>query len=1509
MRLYRPEWDVSLIDVLRDRVTSDLAVIGDALGGLPGGFSLPGFTGLPRSGANRFGSEVDPFAIADALEYTSGVAFSAGANLTFSINFWLVALEITPGVNGSYATTSATMRLSDIDGDGLPDHVLKVPGDEYLRVKLNASGKSGLLRSVALPQGGSIALDYERAGNTVAMPQSRWVLASVARDDGLAGAAPDRGAHRVTERTAYAGGRYDRGERLFCGFAEVRTALGDGSARITRYANASLHTRGMAVETLVVDGSGAVAAETASRIQERHEGSYGGREVVFPVVTEETKRLYEAGTSRRVETRTRWEYDDSGNVSRVDDLGDTSVDGDELAADIRYAALGDRLRSHPERVRVVDGSGRLLRQRRGTYGDRGELVALEQWRTESEAHVWRVGYDRYGNLASVADPRGYTVAWTYDDETHAFARAITTSNVALGGPAYESRLEWDFALAAQTARVDVAGNRVAMRYDSFGRLLEVRSPYDAGATAAVAHEYRTAAFPWVALTRNKLRFDSADGTVLATAVTIDGLGRVAQAAKEADVWDNGLGVARAGWTCSGAIAYDAKGRAAAEGQPVFVEGVALPPLAAMTRPTLRAWDALDRVVAQELPDGARWTTAYIVAGARAVEVATDPLGRVTERDFDARGAVVAVRRLGAAGVGEGPIPATPTALRAPASGAGTVLTGAAYAYSALGELLEAVDFAGNRVVRSEYDLLGRRVRLESPDAGVVDLAYDEAGNLARKTDSNLRARGESVSYRYDGHNRLVGIDYPRIADTRYVYGAPGAGDNAAGRLLEREDDSGVVTYRYGKLGETVALSRTLSRLTPLAADGQASFTYLSDYLGRLEQITYPDGEVVTYDYNRGGQVAAVTGLHGGRSTHYVQQIGYDAFGQRVFVRYGNGVESRYSYDPQRRWLEAIRTAGPWGQLDQDVDYRFDILGNVLEVANAAALHETRQEYAYDDLDQLVHAGGTTTARPHGVTEYTGTYAQDFSFDSVANLTRKRSSSRTTPAQVVGAALAYDLDYAYSPEAPHRADRIGGLWYRYDANGNVAEEREGGHGSGPLDDATVAREGDLRIVNRGFGLTRGDASAGGVYERRFAWDEENRLRRVVEGDRAVHFRYGADGQRCLKYSDEGETLYFDALWQVSTDYPDLRRSKHIYVGDSRVATRLNIEGHSDLGYEEVNTYYYHGDHLGSASVVTDYRGEPYERVEYTPYGELWVEEKSDAFDRIPFRFTGKEWDEETQLYYYGARYLDPRSSRWMSPDPALASYLPEAGEGAAGLPGMGGVFSPVNLNLYHYGGNNPLRYFDPTGLGDEDGAAGGGTILTMSAATAEDFRKPLIARIPLVSDFLRGGYFLFTGQAGGGEYGVTDPLSGDVMFPGEAQDAARGFFFAVAGAAVGAFAKAGTAAASYADDAAAAAAGGDKVVVIGEGMGRITEAARALRTTGVNAKWYQAWSKNFPSGRPMTPAELQAALERNARWITSKVEKGYKIFDIGQDVTRAVRSPFYALEKSILQVLGYPVTPY
>ena len=228
----------------------------------------------------------------------------------------------------------------------------------------------------------------------------------------------------------------------------------------------------------------------------------------------------------------------------------------------------------------------------------------------------------------------------------------------------------------------------------------------------------------------------------------------------------------------------------------------------------------------------------------------------------------------------------------------------------------------------------------------------------------------------------------------------------------------------------------------------------------------------------------------------------------------------------------------------------------------------------------------------------------------------------------------------------------------------------------------------------------------VYKRRYRWNERNLMQESSDNTQSVHYRYGQDGQRALKSSNQSETLYFNSMWSWlhnSSAYNTDRESKHIYLGTERLVTRMNGAGTQGNAYTaQVSTYYYHSDHLGSAQLITDNEGREYERIEYTPYGEYWVEKRAPENRTLPFKFTGKERDEETGLYYYGARYMDPRTSRWLSTDPALTDYIPmapvddNARKHNQNLPGMGGIYNSINMHLYHYAGNNPVKYTDPDG---------------------------------------------------------------------------------------------------------------------------------------------------------------------------------------------------------------------
>ncbi len=113
------------------------------------------------------------------------------------------------------------------------------------------------------------------------------------------------------------------------------------------------------------------------------------------------------------------------------------------------------------------------------------------------------------------------------------------------------------------------------------------------------------------------------------------------------------------------------------------------------------------------------------------------------------------------------------------------------------------------------------------------------------------------------------------------------------------------------------------------------------------------------------------------------------------------------------------------------------------------------------------------------------------------------------------------------------------------------------------------------------------------------------------------------------------------------------------------------------YENLQ-FFYHPDHLGSSSFITNLEGEVVQHIEYVPFGEVFIEERNNVWN-TPYLFNAKEFDEETGMYYYGARYYEPRLSLWMSTDPLEEEY--------------------PNIITYGFCHNNPVVLVDPDGMGD------------------------------------------------------------------------------------------------------------------------------------------------------------------------------------------------------------------
>ncbi|MDR1388486.1 MAG: hypothetical protein LBJ31_00720, partial [Treponema sp.] len=1005
-------------------------VIGGLLGGL----------GLDQS---YFRPAADVIGDMNSLDYSGSYStgFSGGLDAAVQVSIPIPpAFVLTVNFGGAQgmtitankSTNTVKAQTMDMDGDGLADRVLDIVdgGGHTFYVRKNLARDVGLLKGVATPQGGTIDLEYDYLYGTPDMPQGKHVLRGVTRNDNDGG--PNRlalgydTAHTYRVEYEYEGGYYDREEKEHYGFAKVTTVLPDNTRSQTNYIQGDYRLKGM---------SDYQRSWNDGWEQEGFTKYLPGTSLV-----EETRSVTREGNGTITATQ-RYAYDGFGNVTAIKDEGDGVP---PLEAAVSYWHNDSPyFHAHPSSI-VVKSEGKTIRERTGTYNNTtGAMEKLTQKSGSPDPDVVStIEWNNQGNLKKISSAGGSYVRYEYDDAYGQFPRTVARGGN--GVSEYSSSIEWNARFGVKAKETDENGQVIRYIYDEYGRLAEVYSPYDEN-TPAVGYAYFDAReLPggenWYAVTRNKISFDLGNTDVIETVIVIDGLGKAIVTAKTGEIRENGASVT--GWNIGGGVSYDEKGRQIAQGQPEFIAGDTIDnvlnfsfparemfhngvPTCGLRLPAVTEYDTRDRPVKVTLPDAATQTTRYAVADGQSVVTSTDPLGNKTVQYADSRQNIRAVEKYN-----------KDNALQ----------TRARYHYNAIGEMLTALDFAENPLT-IEYDLMGRRTAMESADTGRNEYRYNKDGGLDRENDSVLRGRGEEIRYVYDGMNRLVKIDYPQSEDTVYEYGGPGANDGTANRIARVSDETGGIEYKYGALGETVEEKRLIRNLNPVQILLEPVFVrtirYTSNYLGQMDNIQYADDEErVQYTYNKGGQIKTVSGkkpsaVERDGTFEYVRDTGYDEFGQRVFIEYGNGVSTGYEYNAERRWLDRIVTRSPGGrETYQDISYQVNAAGNIDSYKNDNDHFYTRQEYSYDDLYQLVKVRGESRAfagSDKQALSYQNIYTQDFSFDKTGNMVYKYSSGRASLGDA-GSDLNYRYDYHYS--TPHRADRIGDMYYRYDGNGSL-----------------------------------------------------------------------------------------------------------------------------------------------------------------------------------------------------------------------------------------------------------------------------------------------------------------------------------------------------------------------------------------------------------------------------------------------------------------------------------------
>lgn len=1165
----------------------------------------------------------------------------------------------------------AAYRFADMNGDGFRDLLITNESvtNRYQYVTFNNGVHPSLLTRIrnGLGQETSIAYrssseDYltDRAAGapwTRKLPFPVQVVSQVTVRDN------NSGQEYVTDYH-YRDGYYDGGEKEFRGFGGVRKQeRGEPGAPglLSQYAfdvgDEHESRKGMVTSLALLQEGGTLApaaglfevADHTLTTRTLFTGT-NSETVTYSFTSATATRVYEGGATPTRLLR-EWDQDERyGNVIKDLDYGivagaDLGAGDDEVLTNTDYRIDEARwIIDRPSQIRKTRLDGGFVSRQKLTYDANGNLV-LDERSPDGSAFipVARNEYDAYGNLVKITDANGHWRAIAYDPTFHAFPVQET-----IGGVNLTLTAAYDLGLGLMTGFTEPNGHTTGFGYDPLGRLVSIVKPGDTAARPTQTFTYHLADPVSHILTRSREQ-SGQDGTY-DTVSYFDGLGRKLQTRSEGEKGD---------WVVSEAATFNQRKGIKRQWLPYFDASpdYGVPGL---DRPhTLFEYDARNRSVKETNPDGSYRTTVY------------QPLTKVAYDEEDNHPA--------------SPHQSTPHTFRSDGrnrltrveerNGAAAYIT--TYAYDGLDNLVRITDHEGNLKTLT-FDGLGRKTFMNDPDKGVMSYQYDGAGNLLQTTD----AKGQTVTYAYDAANRTVTETYQSVR-ARYHYDGDLPADNPGlqntlGRLAWVEDEAGRELYSYDARGNRVRQLRGLNGLAFLTR-----MTY--DALDRLTRLTYPDGGAVDYVYNAMSQLEAVPG--------FVSSIDYIATGQKAAFAYANGVSSAYDYDLRQRLSRLSSTRG--GAVLQELTYAYDRVSNITRISDQRASktpEDRTTDYAYDDLYRLTEAKAPA-------------WTESYQYSSIGNMTFKSDLGAMT--------------YGAGSAGPHALTGVGGASYSYDANGNLAAKPGYAYQFDHKDRlARVNRTSDGAVIDyaydSGFDRKRKTVTLGGqstttLYVDRYTELRGDRLiKQVYAGDRLVARVTVAPFHPSLLAGWAGPLTVADfdvnpqdgviTLAEIQAQGANPNAVESAEAGDALRIYQANRETNPDLlpfatlaqalhevgdlpGPAQSQTVFYLPDHLGSASLVTDASGAVVEQSVFYPYGQDRV--RSGSYES-EYRFTGKELDDETGLHYFGARYYDSVTGRFVSVDPL--------------------IHNPPNqrnfLRLsetYSYASDNPNKFVDPDGL--------------------------------------------------------------------------------------------------------------------------------------------------------------------------------------------------------------------
>jgi RHS repeat-associated protein len=640
---------------------------------------------------------------------------------------------------------------------------------------------------------------------------------------------------------------------------------------------------------------------------------------------------------------------------------------------------------------------------------------------------------------------------------------------------------------------------------------------------------------------------------------------------------------------------------------------------ALNRTMTTTYNPASRMTRLTVSDGSHTDFTYDQGGRRTTM--TDPKKRITRYGYDDFGRLVTVID--------------------PAGGA------TRYAYDAMSNLISLTD-AENHVASFEYDAYNRVKKAIYPGGAFETFTYDNASRLLTKTDRKQIV----TTYTYDEAGRLSGKKYsdgtPPVSYTH----------DDVGRMKSAANGSDTLTWTYDLAGE-------LSSETSAKNSSMVAYTY--DLNGNRLTLSLDGNLFVRYGYDQAGLLTTIT--RGGNLFSY----GYDAAHRRSSMSYPNGVVTSYAYDELNRLLrlKADRGATPI----TDFQYAYDVAGNRIRKQQL----DYTENYTYDLLDQLTGVDRSGDGANHWL----------YSYDRIGNRVTEQigSTVSTSSYNERNEVLSRDggglLRWRGTLDKPGRVTFSTPLVNNQPAKmlaGNVFEA-ELGVAPGTNNVVITATDFSGNTTSKPYRLDVGNAGASYTYDANgnltgksdngstwvYTWNAENQLVKVAkDGSEIARYAYDPLGRRIekaaatqtLKYSYDGA----NTLRQSGSI------SSQTYVNGPAIDEAMSIESGAFASYM-------HADGLRSVIKVTDGSGAITEERQYDVWGMLQTQP---LLGNVAF--TGRDWDQEAGLYYFRARYYDPKLGRFIAEDPSRLG---------------------PTISLYQYADGNPVEFIDPYGLASSE----------------------------------------------------------------------------------------------------------------------------------------------------------------------------------------------------------------